>query len=155
MYAFFKNIYSYFYIIIIVSENCKYFDSTYDTFLLVSILIFEMICINVFDIEKSTYSIRPIIYTIIYSLLVARFCDAFNLYCPLDLFTVYFLIWQIMFIITEWESDKLPLISLTFYRGWLCIMPASMIFFIHDFVFRYLSIQVNFFLLWLIAFADV
>jgi len=153
----FLNIYSYFYIIIVVNENCKHFNiyNTYDMFSLVSILIFQMICINLLDIEKSTYSVRPIIYTIIYSLLVARFCDAFNLFCPLDIFTVYFLIWQIMFTITEWESGKLPLISLTFYRGWLCIMPASIMFVIHDYVFRYLPIQVNFLLLWLIAFLDV
>ncbi|CAF4888147.1 unnamed protein product [Rotaria socialis] len=154
----FLNIYSYFYIIVVVSENCKRFGisiDNYDPFSLVLILIFEMICINLLDKEKITYSIRSITYTIIYGLLVARFCDAFNLSCPLDIFTVYFLIWQIMFIITEWESNKLPLISLTFYRAWLCIMPASIIFVIHDFVFRYLPIQVNFLLLWLIAFADV
>lgn len=154
----FLNIYSYFYIIIVVSKNCKHFnifDSNYDTFSFVSLLVFEIICINLLDIEKSTYSIRPIIYTIIYSLFAARFYDAFNLSCPLDIFTVYFLIWQIMFIITEWESDKLPLVSLTFYRVWLCKMPASMIFVIHDSVFRYLPIQVNFLIFWLIAFSDV
>ena len=108
-----------------------------------------------FYVGKSTYSIRPIIYTIIYSLLIARFCDGFNLCCPLDIFTVYFFIWQIMFIITEWESNKLPLISLTFCRGWLCIMPASMTYLIHDTVFRYLPIQVNLLLVWSSAFIDV
>ncbi|UJR37449.1 hypothetical protein I4U23_030152 [Adineta vaga] len=60
-----------------------------------------------------------------------------------------------MFIITEWESNKLPLISLNFYRGWFCIISASMTFLIYDIIFRYLSVQFNFLLLWLITFYDV
>jgi hypothetical protein len=105
--------------------------------------------------QKLAYNIRSAIYTIINSLLLARFCHAFNICCQFDIFTVYFLIWQIMFVTTEWELEKLTLISHTVYRGWLCIMPAFLMYFLYDFFFRLLPIEVNFLYIWLLAIADM
>ncbi|CAF3419174.1 unnamed protein product [Rotaria socialis] len=42
----------------------------------------------------------------------------------MDIFTVYFLIWQVTFLIAEWELQSLPLISFTSYRRWLRMVPA-------------------------------
>ncbi|CAF3351740.1 unnamed protein product [Rotaria socialis] len=52
----------------------------------------------------------------------------------MDIFTVYFLIWQVTFLIAEWELQSLPLISFTSYRRWLRMLPAFMAyFFLSDF----------------------
>ncbi|CAF3513389.1 unnamed protein product [Rotaria socialis] len=84
-----------------------------------------------------------------------RFCDAFNFSYSLDIFTVYFLVWQVMFLITAWELQILPLISLTFFRGCQCMIPAFIMYFVYDFFFRLLPMEVNFLLIWIFALADI
>ncbi|CAF3694408.1 unnamed protein product [Rotaria sp. Silwood1] len=140
------------------NKNCNYFNnSNYDLDVspLIPVIILAESLTFWYDSQKCSYNIRPVIYTIINSLLLARFCHSFNICCQFDIFTVYFLIWQIMFLITEWELEKLPFISLSFYRGWLCIMPAFHMYFLYDFFFRRLPIEVNFLYIWLFAIADI
>ena len=69
---------------------------------------------------------------------MGRFFDSFALWYQVDVFTVYFLIWQLMFVLTQWEYEQLPLLSTTFYQGWLCLLVASQAFVVYDVVFRYL-----------------
>jgi hypothetical protein len=143
---------------IVVNKKCNCFNNSdihLDASPIIAVTILAKSLTFWYESQKCSYNIRSIIFTIINSLLLARFCDAFNLRCQLDIFTVYFLIWQIMFLLTEWEFQNLPLISLTFYQGWLCIMQSFLIYFIHDFFFGLLPIEVNFLCIWILALADM
>jgi hypothetical protein len=103
----------------------------------------------------NSYYIRTVIYTIISGWFIARFCDGYDISCQIDSLTVHFLIWQIIFIITKWESDALPLFSVNIYRGWLIIMVAAISFLNYDIMLRYLPIQMNFVNMWIYSLVDM
>lgn len=108
-----------------------------------------------FKIQIERYSIRPTIYTIIVALLLSRLCDGFHLSCEMDLFTGYFLIWQIMSVMNEWESERLPLSSLLFYRGLICVVMGFMTYAVYDFLFRYFPMKYNFLGVWVLSLVDM
>jgi hypothetical protein len=114
-----------------------------------------MTMILLVGVSKTVYKIRPVIRTIISAYLLARFCESVDLWCKLDIFTVYFLIGQFMFFIIRWEFQQLPLLSLTFYQGWLCMSVAFETFFVYDIMFRYLSRQLNFLFFWISSIVDM
>lgn len=55
----------------------------------------------------------------------------------------------------KWEFQQLPLLSITFYRGWLCMSMPFETFIAHDIMFRYWPLQFNFFFFWISATIDM
>ncbi|CAF1413848.1 unnamed protein product [Rotaria magnacalcarata] len=140
------------------NKHCNIFnnsDTNLDTSPLFPVIILEVSLTSWYNSRERSYNFRAVIYTIIQTFFLARFCDAFNFSYSLDIFTVYFLVWQVMFLITAWELQILPLISLTFFRGCQCMIPAFIMYFVYDFFFRLLPMEVNFLLIWIFALADI
>ncbi|CAF4432706.1 unnamed protein product, partial [Rotaria magnacalcarata] len=94
-------------------------------------------------------------YTMIGAWLFGRFCDDLPLWYPVDIFTIYFFIWQFMFITAKWEFQQYPIFSMTLYRGWLCLLMASDAFIIHDVLFSYLPSPFSFIFFWLLSVKDI
>jgi hypothetical protein len=112
----------------------------------------QMCCLG---LQKISFYVRPVIATIIIGWLLARFCNALHLWCQIDMFIVYFLIWQFMCVIAKWELEKVPLFSCTVHKVWLCMSMAFGAFIAHDAVFRYLSPKIKFFFFWMLAVEDM
>lgn len=112
----------------------------------------QLICLG---LEKKSLYIRPLIAIIICGWLMGRLWDNVGLWYEVDMITIYFLIWQVIFIITKWELKQLPISSLGFYRGWSCTWWAFGAFIAHDTIFRYLSTQIRFIFFWMVAVADM
>ena len=89
--------------------------------------------------------------------LLARFCDAFHLWCQMDVVTVYFLIGQWALIRLQWQFKRLPVISTTtyIYRGYLCLAMAAEAFIMHDIIFRYLPRCFSLAFFWIHAVLDL
>jgi hypothetical protein len=85
----------------------------------------------------------------------ARFCNGFHIWCELDIFTVYFIIWQFMSLVTKWEKEYFPICSLNIYRGWLCTATAFESFLYYDAIFRYFPSWISFGYIWISSFEDM
>jgi len=111
---------------------------------LILVVILRITLLLRFDRVKYTRYTDPVLHTIICVWWMGRFCDNLYLWYPADVFTVYLFIWQLMFIVVQWEYKKLPLLSVTIYRGWLCLKLASDAFLFHDTIFRYAPLLFKF-----------
>ena len=96
-----------------------------------------------------------LIHTIMGAWLIGRICDAFDLWYPVDVVTVYFLIGQVMFMISKWDYLELQPVSGIVYRGRLCLVMACIAFIGHDLALRYLPLWFRFYLFWLYATIDM
>ena len=74
----------------------------------------------------------------------ARFCIKWNIWCGFDMFAVYLVVYQIMSVITKWETQRLLHFSLTIFRGWLCLSTAFQAFLLYDAIGQYLPLWVAF-----------
>jgi hypothetical protein len=99
--------------------TCEYIITMEDYCMSTLILVFilQFILYHQFDLNKGTYHTRSVLSTVISPWILGRFCDGRYLWYQVDIFTMYFLIWQIMLIISLWEYNELPLLSVTIYRG--------------------------------------
>ena len=69
--------------------------------------------------------------------LLARSCSSFDLWYPVDIFTVYLLVWQFSYLIFQWCSHQLSWFHLIFYQASVCIYTAVMAFICYDLFLRY------------------
>jgi hypothetical protein len=99
--------------------------------------------------------VRPIIQTTLIVWLLARYCEGKDLYYSVDVFTIYLLVWQCVYVMCKWEDNELSFPFLILQQGSLCISAAVMTFLFYDFQYRFFPIQFNFALLWLWALYDV
>ena len=113
------------------------FDNYAKTSFTFSLIAIGVTSIHRFDENESVYYCAPAIHTIINAWCLARFWYAFDVMYPVDVFTVYFLLWKCMFIKLKWDYSELPLFSVNLYRVSICWAMAPTAFFIHDVVLRY------------------
>lgn len=140
-----------------MNETCKNFvidnRSNANLFLLISFL--SITTLYVFGLYKSEYFMARLLYTINCGWFFARLFNSFHIWCELDIFTVYFIIWQFMSLMIKWQIERFPLFSLNFYRGCLCIVTAFEGFLAYDAIFRYLPLYVNFGCMWILSIEDM
>ncbi|UJR22358.1 hypothetical protein I4U23_025420 [Adineta vaga] len=94
------------------------------------------------------------ILTMINVWLLARWSDNFHFWYPIDIFTVYFLVWQFSYLMFQWCYHQLSWPFLIFYQASLCILIAIEAFIMYDLVFRYFS-TINLVVIWFVCFYDV
>jgi hypothetical protein len=87
--------------------------------------------------------------------LLARYCEDKDLCYQVDVFTVYLLVWQFIYLMCKWEEHDFSYPFLILQQGSLRVSASFLAFFYYDFMFRYLTIQFNFALLWLWSLYDV
>jgi hypothetical protein len=86
--------------------------------------------------------------------IIARLCNGLNLCCQLDVFTVYFIVWQFIYVIYKWNLFELPYFSFTLRQGLFCLSESIFAFVMHHIWLRYASVLLIFAFLWLSALAD-
>lgn len=114
-----------------------------------------MIGILYFDLHRDDCFTDCLLETTTGSWYLIRFCIGFNIWCKLDIFTVYFLIWQFMSLMNNWDKQYLPVFSINLYRGWLCLTTALIAFLYYDAIFRYLPSWMCFVYLWITSVRDM
>ena len=90
----------------------KYAEISF-TFALIAIAV---VSILQFDESESVYYCAPALNVIINAWCLARFCYAFDVMYPVDVFTVYFLLWQCMFIKFKGDYSELAVFLINLYR---------------------------------------
>ena len=118
-------------------------------------ITFFVLLLTLFGYDKMMYYIYPSIYTIIGIWLLGRFFEKVDFRYKVDIFTMYILIWQLMFIVAKWEIGEYPIFLLTLYRGWFCFLMACDAFIFHDTVSRYLPSPTIWIWFWLFSFEDM
>jgi hypothetical protein len=87
--------------------------------------------------------------------LLARFCDNIYICYEVDIFTVYFFVWQFVGLIYKWLHQDLPIISFTLHQKATCLSMAFLAFIMYDIVFRPLPTYVSFAFVWLMSVTDM
>ncbi len=144
--------------IILVNETCEFFfinEDKYNIPILIPITGLHMSQMIFFGLQNRSIYVRPIIATLLCGWFIARLFDSISFCYNMDTISVYFLIWQVMLVITKWELKQLPTFSPTFNRGCVCVLMAIGAFTAYDVIFRYLSTQLSFIFFWIISFADM
>jgi hypothetical protein len=96
----------------------------------------------------------PVVLTIVNVWFLARLYDDIDISYQVDVFTIYFLVWQFSYPICQWSTHQLSWPILILQQGSMCLFPVIVIFLLHENIFRYyLSIELAIF--WIIAFADM
>ena len=86
--------------------------------------------------------------------LLARWCSSFDLWYPVDIFTVYLLVWQFTYLIFQWCSHQLSWSCLIFYQASICLFTAVAAFILYDLFLRYFP-AVHICLIWYACLGDV
>ena len=142
----------------LVAEDCRSLFNDYDSRSITFLALFVAMETSLLwtDREKKEYFLGAV-SSLCMGWFVARFCDAFHLWCQMDALTVYFLIGQWTLIRLRWQFKRLPVISTTtyIYRGYLCLAMAAEAFIMHDIIFRYLPRCFSLAFFWIHAVLDL
>lgn len=139
-------------ILFIVNDTCKYYWNNKIFILFLIILLCDPE--RKYQIEPVKKNAKFVVSTLIAVWLAARFFNVLYLSCPIDIFTVFFVFWQLICLICKWHSFELPFFSFTLQQASLCISSAFISYAHYDIVLRYLPVQYRFILLWFIAIED-
>jgi hypothetical protein len=104
---------------------------------------------------QAFFRIRPVVATIAVVWLLNRYYTDHQLENPLDLFTIYLLVWQFVQLICHWESHELWWPALILQQASLCLFLAFTAFIQYDLMFRHLPIQYHFTFLWFQSLKDM
>jgi hypothetical protein len=116
--------------------------------------MFLVTVMMIFYRSQTAKYIALLFYVLISVWYVARFCDG-NASCPpVDVITIYFLVWQYVYLTWAWQLNELPLFSLKLHHGASCLILALLAFFMHEFMFRYIPAWLRFGLIFLWAITD-
>ena len=87
--------------------------------------------------------------------LLARYCHSICMSYEVDIFTIYFLVWQFVGLIYKWLDQDLPILSFTLHQKATCLAMAFLAFIVYDVVFRPVPTCVGFAYVWLMSFIDM
>jgi hypothetical protein len=96
----------------------------------------------------------PGILTIVNVWLLARLCDDIHLSYQIDVFTIYFLVWQFSYPICQWCTHQLSWPGLIFHQGSMYLLPTIVAFILHN-VMLHCPPSMQLALFWISAFNDV
>jgi hypothetical protein len=142
--------------LLLVNDVCMYY---WENIRWIKVVIFSVV-ISLEDIpteyqgEQVRKNARPIIFTLITVWFVTRFCNALRFQCQIDVFTVFFLIWQLISSICKWQSHELLCFSFTLHQTTFCTFVAFVSYAYYDIIFRYLPVRYKFGILWFHAVKD-
>jgi hypothetical protein len=105
--------------------------------------------LKLFDCMKS------MILTIFVGWLITRYCDSQNIYINIDVLTVYFIVWQFIYLMRKWERLELEWPFLILQQASCCISMSITTFLRHDVIFVYLPFQFKIIFLWLFSLYDM
>ncbi len=139
-----------------MNDTCKYY---WNNIIYMKIFILSLV-ISLNDIamsyqpESVKKNAQLIAFTLIIVWFATRFCNATSFQCQIDVFTVFFLFWQLIFLIYKWRCQELPWFSFTLHQALLNICVAFISYAAYDMVLRYLQLRYKIALLWFLAVRD-
>jgi len=98
---------------------------------------------------------KPMILTILVGWLITRYYDSQNIYYNIDMLTVYFIVWQFIYLMCKWEDLELKWPFLILQQASCCISISITTFLWHEIIFRYLPFQFKIIFLWLYSLYDM
>ncbi len=105
--------------------------------------------------EQALHRAQPIILTILVGWLINRYCDDNNACCQIDVLTVHFIVWQIIYLMSEWGDFRLEYPFFFLSQASSCIFTCVVAFLRNEFMFRYLPFQLKMIFLWSLSFYDM
>jgi len=115
------------------------------------IIIVLLLC---YGMQAFNY-IRMILYTICIVWLLTRYCDNKSCWAQFDILTIYFIVWQFMYLMCKWEFVELSWPLLILQQAACCLSTSITAFFSYDILLRYVPFQFNIAYLWLFALYDM
>jgi hypothetical protein len=98
---------------------------------------------------------KSMILTILVGWLITRYYDSQNIYYNRDMLTVYFIVWQFIYLMCKWEDLELEWPFLILQQASCCISISITTFLWHEIIFRYLPFQFKIIFLWLYSLYDM
>jgi hypothetical protein len=140
----------------IVNDTCRY---RYNNFLCIEFFIWFCVASLIIIVKRrygnaAVKNVMFIFDLLLSGWLIARLFNALNLSCQVDVFTVYFLVGQFMYVVSKWILHELPWFSFTVQQGLLCLRCSFNALIVHDIYFRHFSIYLKVAFLWYTAFGD-
>jgi hypothetical protein len=129
----------------------KYDQSIEEIYIHFMCIIIALVCC--YGLKVLHYFL-PGILTIVNVWFLARLCDDIHFWYQVDVFTVYFLVWQFSYPICQWCLHQLSRPALILHQGSMCLLPAIVVFLLHDTIFRYYP-TMRLAIFWIMAFDDV
>jgi hypothetical protein len=99
--------------------------------------------------------LKPIILTILVSWLITRYFDNKNIYYKMEVLSIYFIVWQFIYLLSKWEDLELKCPLLIIQQASCCASSSIMAFLFHDIMFVYFPFQFKIIYLWLYSLYDM
>lgn len=99
--------------------------------------------------------IFPLLLIIMTNWFLARYCDTIYIWYEVDIFTVYFFVWQFVCLIYQWIHQDLPYLSYTLYQKASCLFTAFLAFMVYDIMLQFLPRYLAFGFIWLMSVVDM
>ena len=150
--SFFNNI-----IIHIGLGLCSYLllGSDLERYQLMEIIIFLFVVLVLCYGVQLFGRIKPMVLTILVVWLIMRYFDNHNIYYKMDMLTLYFIVWQFIYLMCKWEVLELKWPSLILQQGSCCISTSIVAFLFNDMIFVYFPFQIKIGFLWFFTLCDV
>jgi hypothetical protein len=139
-----------------VNDTCIYY---WDQIIPIKSMMFSLVMAlrdlaTRYHVECVKKNVQPLVLALITVWFGTRFCNARSFQSQVDVFTVFFLIGQFVFLICKWYCEELPCFSFTLHQASLCTLVAFISYAFYDAVFRYFPVHFKFGILWLVAIKD-
>ncbi len=122
---------------------------------LVSLTVFLFLALLLCFGVQMFVRLKPIILTILVSWLITRYFDNKNIYNKMDVLSIYFIVWQFIYPLSQWEDLELKCPLLIIQQATCCASPSIMAFLFHDIAFVYFPFQFKIIWLWLYSLYDM
>ncbi len=99
--------------------------------------------------------VKPIILTILVSWLITRYFDNKNIYYKMDVLSIYFIVWQFIYLLSKWEDLELKCPLLIIQQASCCASSSIMAYLFHDIIFVYFPFEFKIIWLWLYSLYDM
>jgi hypothetical protein len=115
-----------------------------------------MVCVYLLLRFRNVYHhVKPMVLTIIVGYGVTRYCNSQKLYYKIDVITVYFLVWQFLYLIYQWIKLQLEWPFFIFHQASCCIFTCIVPLIFNEMVLRYFPFSINITLLWIVSLYDM
>ena len=118
------------------------------------VVLFSLTVMMVYYRSQTGKYIALLFYLLVTIWYATRFSDGASSCPPLDVVTIYFLVWQYVYLTCAWQLHELPWFSLKLHHGASSLILAMLAFSLHEFAFRYVPNWLWFVLIFLWAITD-
>jgi len=98
---------------------------------------------------------KLITLTILMVWLFACYCNNYNVCYQIDVLTVYFIVWQFIYLMCKWEDLELESPFLILHQASCCVSTSITTYLIHDVILLHFPFQWKIIFLWLYSLFDM